>query len=49
MEIVWCGLGTVVMLWAMVIKGFPAIGWLNTVLMVFFAITFGFFLIREKS
>jgi hypothetical protein len=49
MEIVWCGLGTVVMLWAMVIKGFPAIGWLNTVLMVFFAITFGFFLMREKS
>ena len=48
MEIVWCGLGTVVMLWGMVIKGLPAIGWLNTVLMVFFTVTFGFFLIREK-
>ena len=49
MEIVWCGLGTVVMLWGMVIQGLPAIGWLNTVLMVFFTVTFGFFLIREKS
>jgi hypothetical protein len=49
MEIVWCGLGTVVMLWGMVIKGLPAIGWLNTVLMAFFTVTFGFFLIREKS
>jgi len=49
MEIVWCGLGTVVMLWGMVIQRLPAIGWLNTVLMVFFTVTFGFFLIREKS
>jgi hypothetical protein len=49
MEIVWCGLGTVVMLWGMVIKGLPAIGWLNTVLMAFFTVTFGYFLIREKS
>jgi len=49
MEIVWCGLGTVVMLWGMLTQGLPAIGWLNTVLMVFFTVTFGFFLIREKS
>ena len=48
MEIVWCGLGTVVMLWGMVIKGLPAIGWLNTVMMAFFTVTFGYFLIREK-
>ena len=49
MEIVWCGLGTVVMLWGMFTQGLPAIGWLNTVLMAFFTVTFGFFLIREKS
>ena len=49
MEIVWCGLGTVVMLWGMFTQGLPSIGWLNTVLMAFFAVTFCFFLIREKS
>ena len=49
MEIVWCGLGTLVMLWVMFTQELPAIGWLNTVLMVFFTVTFGFFLIREKS
>jgi len=49
MEIVWCGLGTVVMFWGMFTQGLPAIGWLNTVLMAFFAVAFGFFLIREKS
>ena len=49
MEIVWCGLGTVVMLWGMFTQGLPTIGWLNTVLMAFFTVTFGFFLIRKKS
>jgi hypothetical protein len=49
MEIMWCGLGTVVMLWGMFTQGLPSIGWLNTVLMAFFAVTFCFFLIREKS
>ena len=49
MEIVWCGLGTVVMLWGMFTQGLPTIGWLNTVLMAFFTVAFGFFLIREKS
>ena len=49
MEIVWCGFGTVVMLWGMFTQGLPAIGWLNTVLMAFFTVTFVFFLIREKS
>ena len=49
MEIVWCGLGTVVMLWGMFTLGLPPIGWLNTVLMAFFAVAFGFFLISKKS
>ena len=49
MEIIWCGLGTVVMLWGMFTQGLPPIGWMNTLLMAFFAVTFGFFLIREKS
>ncbi len=48
MEIVWCGLGTVVMLWGMFTQGLPAIGWLNTVLMAFFTVTFGYYLISEK-
>lgn len=48
MEIAWCGLGTVVMLWGMFTQGLPAIGWLNTVLMAFFTVTFGYYLISEK-
>jgi hypothetical protein len=48
MEIVWCGLGTVVMLWGMFTQGLPAIGWLNTVLMAFFTVTFGYYLISDK-
>ena len=48
MEIVWCGLGTLVMLWGMFTQGLPAIGWLNTVLMAFFTVTFGYYLISEK-
>jgi hypothetical protein len=49
MEVVWTGLATLVMLWGMLTQGLPNIGWLNTVLMAFFAFTFGFFLIDEKS
>ena len=49
MEIVWCGLGTVVMLWGMFTMELPPIGWLNALMMAFFAVTFGFFLMREKS
>lgn len=48
MEIVWCGLGTLVMLWGMFTQGLPAIGWLNTALMAFFTVTFGYYLISEK-
>ena len=48
MEIVWCGLGTLVMLWGMFTQGLPAIGWLNTLLMAFFTVTFGYYLISEK-
>jgi len=48
MEIVWCGLGTLVMLWGMFTQGLPAIGWLNTVLMAFFTVTFGYYLISDK-
>jgi hypothetical protein len=48
MEIVWCGLGTLVMLWGMFTQGLPAIGWLNTVLMAFFTVTFGYYLMSEK-
>jgi hypothetical protein len=29
-------------------QGLPAIGWLNTVLMAFFTVTFGYYLISEK-
>jgi hypothetical protein len=48
MEIVWCGLGTVVMIWGMVTQGLPAIGWMNTVLLGFFTVAFAYFLLHEK-
>lgn len=47
-EIVWCGLGGILMIWNMFTQGLPAIGWLNTALLLFFAAAFACFYMREK-
>lgn len=47
-EVVWCGLGGIVMLWSMLYAGLPAIGWLNTGLLFFFAAAFAYLYKREK-
>ncbi len=47
-EILWCGLGGILMIWNMFTEGLPAIGWLNTGLLVFFAAAFAYFYMREK-
>lgn len=48
MEIVWCGLGGICMVYNMFYEGLPAIGWLNTGLLLFFAVAFAYFYMREK-
>lgn len=48
MEIVWCGLGAVVMAYIMFTREYPAIGWLNVAVFAFFAAAFGYFYKREK-
>jgi hypothetical protein len=43
MEIVWLALAVLVMLYAMLFAGAPAIGWLNTVLLAAFLVAFSAF------
>ena len=47
MELVWTVLGTLVMLYALLIAGFPVLGWLNAVILAAFAITFGRFYFQK--
>jgi len=47
-EIVWCGLAGILMVWSMFAEGLPAIGWLNTGLLLFFAAAFTYFYQKEK-
>jgi len=42
-EIVWTTLGALVMLYALLFAGAPAIGWLNAVLLAGFAVAFSVF------
>jgi hypothetical protein len=42
-EIVWTGLGTLVLLWAIIFDGAPAIGWLYVVLMGIWTVLFSIF------
>lgn len=49
MEIVWCGLGALVFVWSMFTEALPAIGWLNTALLLFFAVVFGYFYRCEET
>ena len=47
MELVWTILGTLVMLYALLIAGFPVLGWLNAVILAAFAIAFGRFYFQK--
>jgi hypothetical protein len=47
MEIVWATLGTLVMLYALLLAGFPALGWLNAIILAAFAIAFGRFYFQK--
>ena len=47
MEMVWTVLGTLVMLYALLIAGFPALGWINAVVLAAFAIAFGRFYFQK--
>ena len=47
MEFVWTILGTLVMLYALLFAGFPALGWLNGVILAAFAIAFGNFYFQK--
>jgi hypothetical protein len=47
MEIVWATLGTLVLLYALLFAGFPALGALNAVILAAFAIAFGWFYFRR--
>ncbi len=49
MEMVWTILGTLVMLWGLLLAGLPTIGWVNAVILGGFAVAFGFFYFREAS
>jgi hypothetical protein len=43
MEIVWLALAVLVMLYAMLVAGMPAVGWLNTGLLAAFLVAFSVF------
>ena len=47
-EIVWCGIAGLLMVYNMLYEGLPPIGWLNTVILLFFAGAFAYFYQREK-
>jgi hypothetical protein len=48
MEIFWAILGTLVMLYALLLAGFPALGWLNAVILAAFAVAFGRFYFQKQ-
>ena len=48
MEIVWTVLGALATIWALVAGLFPVMGWVNVVLLVIFAVAFGYFYSRKS-
>ena len=46
-EVVWPALGTLVMLYALLITGFPAGAWLNAIILAAFAVAFGLYYFRK--
>lgn len=49
MEIVWCVLGSAVIIWAIMVDGVPPLEWLNVGLLVVFAAAFSIFWLRARS
>jgi Ca2+/Na+ antiporter len=46
-EIVWTALGALVMLYALLFNGFPALGWLNCAIFAAFAAVFAWFYFKK--
>lgn len=49
MELVWTIIGTLAILWGLLSGAFPALGWLNAIIMAGFAIAFGIFYPRNLA
>jgi len=47
LEVVWTVLAALVLLWGLISAAIPLIGWANLVLLVLFAIAFGYFYTRH--
>ena len=47
MELVWTILGTLVMLYALLFAGFPALGWINALILAIFTVAFGRFYFQK--
>jgi len=47
MEIVWPTLGALVTLYALLFAGYPALAWINAVILAAFAVAFGWFYFRK--
>ena len=47
MEVVWCVLGALVMLWGLFYAGLPVAFWTNTILLGVFAVAFGALYYRQ--
>jgi hypothetical protein len=47
MEIVWPTLGALVTLYALLFAGFPALAWINAIILAAFAVAFGWFYSRK--
>jgi len=47
MEIVWPILGALVIIYALLFAGYPALAWINAVIFAAFAIAFGWFYFRK--
>jgi len=46
-EVVWPVLGTLVMLYALLLAGFPTGGWLNAIILAAFAVAFSIYYFRK--
>jgi len=47
-EIVWTGLGALVMLWGMLYAALPPFGWVNTCILAAFAVAFTVFYLKQR-
>ena len=47
MEMLWTLLGTLVMLYALIFSGFPALGWINAVIFAAFCVAFSWYYYQQ--